>query len=830
MIYELIELYNYKRFNLTGIKKITIRPNNKMQLILGTNGCGKSSLLSEISPLPISGKKKDKEFDKGGYKRLIINHNNSTYELISTFDTSVKNTFIKDGEILLENGTSPVQRELVKLHFGITPEIHDLIIGKTKFTSMTPSERRKWITELSNVNYDYVLSLYQNAKELLKNKKIILENSIKERMKLEVNRLTEEEHDILILNIKNFKEALEYKINQKRILEHENTKLSNNLTTIDIHNTSKQLIDLITENKLINSLINVKNETSLINQETILKHEYANYRVTKDKLEKELFVLEKELEGYNSDIVVNSDTQITYNTVNNEFNTLLNSLSIKLNMRDLTRYNDFLKSSLDELIDITNNRMIDNSEHHFTKTKYVEQQVLENDLTIQINKVNNEIINTRTFLSKLEDLAKHKITCPNCNHSWANGYDENTHKDVLTKLEGLTNAHKALTLKLDNTKDYLKTYQEHLGLVQNIISILKPIKVALELSLEHITIDVILYDLNALKRIINGFRNDLTKMDTLLILSTRLDRLTDMLEKERLMKDLTLRNKHAAFLVKGKELEELIDKGNKLEKQIKEVNDLITFSTSITRYKNELETLIEQTNNTYEHRNNENKIRIINEVIFLLSNELSRLEKKLNEVDFIEKNIEMITNKIDKLDKEFRAAKLLTRSLSPNEGLIAKSVIGLINNVLLNINNIVKKVWTYDLELLPITPEENDLDYKFKFAINNGEPFDDINLGSSAMSEIINLGFKITAMKYLNMLDYPIYLDEFGHSMDDMHRRQAFYMIDKSLGTAAFSQVFIVSHFSESYGSLSNTDITVLSEDNLMLPFNDFNQATQIEY
>lgn len=828
MLYELIELHLYNRFNLTGIKTITITPKNKMQLILGTNGSGKSSLLSEITPLPIT----KNFFEKSGYKRLIILHNNSRYELISKHENGVKNTFIKDGIILHEDGTSSVQKALVKTHFGITQEIHDLFIGKTKFTGMSPAERRKWITSLSNVDYDYIIKLHNNAKELFRNKKVILDTSVSERMKLEANRLSEDERSNLSNTIKEFKESLDFKINEKRIIEHENNKLGNDSLPINekLENLALQTIEIINKDNIFNLLSYTPKLEILNHKHSVLSHDYQNYKQARDTLEKEIFNLEKELDGYNGNIEINSEDQLIFNQVQTEVNNLLSSLSIKISLDDLVRYNDFLLGSLSELEDLVFVRMLDNSERFYNKEVYKQKQELEITLKNDITKHSVIMTQVTTAIEKLEDLAKHKITCPNCSHSWANGYDEDYHKRLIAKQETLTNEYNNLKLDLAAVDDYLKTYQEHMSLVQNIATILRPIKQSLVGSLDHITVDVILYDLSLLKRIINGFKTDIPKIHNLIVLKARLQELTAKLEKEKLMKDIALKAKYQTFLIQNKELETIIENGDKVLKELNETNEAIKFTETLNNHRTKLEELTKQTTDSVEFITNNNKIKIINEVIYLLSNELSRLEKKLNEAEFIERNIELINVKIEKLDKEMRAAKLVVRGLSPNEGLIAKSVIGLINNVLLNINNIIKKVWTYDLDLLPITPEDNDLDYKFKFAINGGEPFDDINLGSSAMGEIINLGFKITTMKYLNMLDYPIYLDEFGHSMDDLHRRQAFFMIDKSLGTAAFSQVFIVSHFSESYGSLSNTDITVLSEDNLMLPFNEYNGITKIVY
>ena len=136
------------------------------------------------------------------------------------------------------------------------------------------------------------------------------------------------------------------------------------------------------------------------------------------------------------------------------------------------------------------------------------------------------------------------------------------------------------------------------------------------------------------------------------------------------------------------------------------------------------------------------------------------------------------------------------------------------------------------MEIVPCLPDaENgvDLDYKFSLQVNNNDPIPDIKMASSAMSEIINLAFTIVAMKYLGLSDAPLLLDELGHSMDSTHRSSIFNVITNLIAQSEFSQIFIVSHFENCYGSITNADITVLCSKNIVLPKGTtFNKHTVI--
>ena len=86
------------------------------------------------------------------------------------------------------------------------------------------------------------------------------------------------------------------------------------------------------------------------------------------------------------------------------------------------------------------------------------------------------------------------------------------------------------------------------------------------------------------------------------------------------------------------------------------------------------------------------------------------------------------------------------------------------------------------------------------------------------MKEIINLAFKIIAMKYLKLDDYPSYLDEFGRTFDEYHRLTALSIINNLLMQSDFSQIFLISHYADTYMSLTNADVNILCKENVTIP------------
>ena len=96
------KIHGYIRLAYSGVKMLEYTPQEKIQLIIGTNGCGKSSLIKELSPLPAN----HHEYIKGGYKVDEWLHGSSRYLLSSRFtETGNEYSFLKDG-VELNTGVS----------------------------------------------------------------------------------------------------------------------------------------------------------------------------------------------------------------------------------------------------------------------------------------------------------------------------------------------------------------------------------------------------------------------------------------------------------------------------------------------------------------------------------------------------------------------------------------------------------------------------------------------------------------------------------------------------------------------------------------------------
>jgi hypothetical protein len=212
----------------------------------------------------------------------------------------------------------------------------------------------------------------------------------------------------------------------------------------------------------------------------------------------------------------------------------------------------------------------------------------------------------------------------------------------------------------------------------------------------------------------------------------------------------------------------------------------------------------------------------LNDAIRKVQSILSRKEEILSDVLNKKSIIESIKLNIQKLEYDEQCLKVIVSELSPTDGLIAEGLFGFIKIFVAGMNTFIKKVWTYPLEIQSCKLSEDtklELDYKFPLKVGEDElPVPDVSKGSTGMREIINLAFKVLAIKHLSLLEIPLFLDEFGSAMDHTHRTTAYGIFDYLINQINFSQVFMVNHYSDLYGSLKNAEICVLHDSNIVLP------------
>jgi hypothetical protein len=114
----------------SGIKSLTYEPQQIMQLILGDNGSGKSSLFNILSfSVP------DKSaFDADGYRELHVKDDNHYYRLVDDYSgRSPHHEFWVDDVNLNDGYTQTIQKRVMLQALKLLAIYPQYLIGKTAF-------------------------------------------------------------------------------------------------------------------------------------------------------------------------------------------------------------------------------------------------------------------------------------------------------------------------------------------------------------------------------------------------------------------------------------------------------------------------------------------------------------------------------------------------------------------------------------------------------------------------------------------------------------------------------------------------------------------------
>lgn len=811
-------LSGYIRLGLNNINFIEYTPESKIQLILGTNGSGKSSLLKELSPLPgIPG-----EFNKEGYKLIEIEHQGSEYILKSYFGSmgnkfSFKKIEANGDEVELNPGhTVTVYKELVKKEFGITPEIHDLMVGITKFSTMSSFERRTWFTKISDADYTFAIKYYNRIKEQLRD--------IQGALKLNQSRLVQESGKLLKPEeeVHLRKEIKELNAFVTHLLER---KTPSSFSQYDL-NQQLEIYDkdlkILTE-KLIHyrsQFVNTEGYESIHEIDHELIQHASSIQTFQDciqslyeKAEQQNKLLEA-LARTNNESIQSIDKTLL--ELNEESGEIYKQIKHDLHFESPQDAYNGLLSIFENLIDISDHLEPNPQREVYNRDLFAQSLSQRDQINKQLEFAEKQLTEAYSRKKELEHYKEHNLVqCPECSHKWYNGYNEREYRSMLEVIESQGKVAEQLKNKLvllDEKIEKTKVYFTYLKAYNNIASawpLLKPLW-------EYLTYSELLFNEPHKLRL---FIEDL-KYDLLLLI--RLKEVNKQIKESESLRQLVEKN-------------ESLDK-DKIEKELDTLNQTLVQTTKSLQSKKlihqrllmyrEVTGKIVETANQITHIQGlkdklyfdcENVLRrdCLNEIIQVVQLELSRKEQIISRIDTQKGIVQSLEFEIVRLTEMVEVLKIAVKELSPTEGLIAKGLTGFINQFIYQLNSFVRKVWSYNLELSMMEPDENDLDYKFPVKVEGRVSSSDVNKTSSGMREIVDLAFKIVSAKYLGLDHAPLFLDEFGASFDPAHRQSAFYVITTLFTASNFSQIFMISHYENSYGSLKNTDITVLCGNNL---------------
>lgn len=818
MKYTYIELNHYKRMPLTQGNHFSMIINNPIQMLLGTNGSGKSSLVKELTPYPPN----PNDYSKQGSKIVKIEHNNKLYTLKTVFAPSTKHSFIVDDENLNDGGTATVQKDLIKQHFNFSSEINELLHDDELFTNMSPSRRKEWFISLCETDYSYAIKQYNKLKEKQRDCLGALKLA-KKRLTSETEKtLKTEEETKLHREVTELHELLSHLLEYRKPVEHDTDTLD--MAVDKLHSqVYRAAVDL---------------QGILFNDTPYSTYSLDQLQILQTRIQQHLSTLNAFLDEYTKQYNNNLDKikilqQAEQNTIDtlqaqlqslqSQKATLLDKVFITLHSKSTVAYDSFtnVKSLLTEIC----TTIPSNKDRRFSNESIRTAKQTLSELQIKKQTALEYISNKQ---AQLKHLLSHKetqlISCVKCNHKFSLVYNEETCNELESTIQvaqsKLDNINKEISITqafIDECLEYSALYRQYIQITTS-HPVLNP-------YWDYVKENNIITDSpKSAIHLFNQFEQDLKLHTSIEYLDDKIRKCDALLGSLRdvgteSLQGLIEANKQLYTSV-GATTDKISSKSLKLNL----VNRLIQRKKTIEGLRTSIVGLLDA-HTTYTKDYIETMRReALNTLIRQLQSELGAKEHILHLASNQKSIIKNIEDQITELEIDKEALTILINQLSPTDGLIAQGLLGFIRSFVNQMNVFIENVWAYPMTIMSCDIQDNeslDLDYKFpvkKGTDDSDQPTPDVSKCSNGMKEIINLSFKITAMKYLDLLHTPLYLDEFGAAMDNGHKNEVISLIKAFNEQKTFSQIFIVSHDVTQYNSLPNSEVCVLCDTNIITP------------
>lgn len=823
MFIKSLEIKDNTRLMIRGTTHLKINFDEIYQLILGTNGCGKSTIMQELSPLPANGQ----DYIKNGYKIIIVEHNNKLYQLSSHFPkTAGDHSFIdlSTGEELNPGGTKTVQSTLVKEQFGYDQELHDVLTDQIKFTNMSPLNRRDWLTRMSGTNLDFAIELFNKLKRVTRDEDAVLKHL--------TTRLNKESADLLSQDAIN-----EMQTELKRLDDH--------IKLLYTHRINENISDPDTNlSRLEKHIKDIKNKTYEFLRLPFDRifddiNSFDDFKARGKLLEFEITNAKKNIETYQAEhneiknILVDISEQSDIDSIKQQLTDYHQQVDIgfeQLRMLDKSVQNaqelfGIAKGIVQPLTEIVT-QMPDNTEGLFTREKREQAMQQYEALSNRLTFLKQKMDHLHYHLDGIKNMQS--TECPKCHHVFKAGVDESTVPNMEKDLAAMSAEYTNKDTERNNVSAYLDDMNRYIELNKQYRNTIRN-NPTLQMIWDHIN------------------KVDLTKQPPKVIVSlftTALDDLRILSSIERLMPEIyrleaTL-DKINSATTGGKYTEERLIK---LETMIRGAQDTINTNAALSskmrqsyeQYKklqdahsvlmrmfNEARELAETVIKSYKKAAIENDITQTNGKIARVGYDYQEAQNKQNIINDVIRSRDISAEKNDLF-------KLILNEINPTNGLIADMFKQFINQFVEQVNIIINKVWEHPIEVLPCGIDDSGLTYKFPLRVNNkpyGPP--DGSKGSNSQVTIVNFAFKIVVMIYLGLESYPLYLDELAPDLDEKHRINIINFVRSFVESKRCSQMFMVSHYETGYGGFTNAQILILDSENLLELPNSYNEHAYI--
>lgn len=834
-----LELKDYNRLKPNSIQRIKIDMANPYQIIIGTNGSGKSSVMKECTPLPAN----PKEFGPSGHKIVLCSSGGQYYKLVNDFKTKTHYFYLTDStfEMELDNlnpsGNISTQRKLALDTFGYDAEIASVLLQDHdyRFTRMSKNMRKEWMLRLGNINLEFAIKLHRTLKQK-HNEQIAIVKHLKRRIgDEEIRRISDEEISELKRKANMFTDEL---------TELMSAIIPNTQNLTDIKSNMRM------ELNRLNGLANVKPISSalllnptLINLGDIqadpqsyiaamsarirsIQEQAKADDLTIDRLYKESSRIRDLIATLHSNSAKTvADLQNELAALEREHTALSTTCRFEykeeyVTQAMITRY-DF-KQDMESLV----YELIENPEDYLNRERYNVVTLDQSAIVVDIANLDKEIMRTE---HQLEHMAKHDATqCPKCKHSWY-PITSATPEELTERLRTYNDKRAGLVERSNRNAEYIQAFESRRGTLVKINDMKHRSEHAVFIA--HLVNNEYWTKSNTwiLQEIQYWFAECQTNIE-LQKLCQRRDILTAAVATAAEVKPDDITSERIGQL--DAEINELLHgkderavESSLLTAAAQQLGQLQQDHQTGLGYVHRLATLLEQLVESSINDQINTEIRDRQTVLSTIQSALQSAESIITILNSLEADLV-------KAKSDLQVFGILEEELSPTRGVIAEYITDFIRLFTDQLNAVIKQIWNQRLEVLPcgfdLESDSGELDYRFPI-MTGMETGSDISKGSSAQRDMIDFAFVMVTYLYSGMSHYPLYIDELAPTMDDLHRVRITQYVKQLMENNHHSQMFMISHYISGHGVFANADYCILSETNILHKPKEFNKHVIIE-
>lgn len=830
-----VTLCDYNRLlRVSRIREISIDfESNNIQLILGSNGSGKSSLMHELFPFPPT----KPSFGKSGFKSLSLQHNGVDYKL--TYEPGSGHQFFTDGKNLNIGGTNEIQKDLIREHLGLTNDIHTILKCSLNICDIPVANRRKLLMNLNPIDLSVFFDRYKKVHTDTVAYGNNLDRLYARQRQLMTQRIPEEQYQMML--------------KQKTVLEEKEKNLLVLLTSVggDLEKypeiegqseiTNEIKAELLRLFKLIPKYADVSNRHYQTN--------FVEYSTKAEMLSGEISDIETTITDTIAVLEDYERKKYELNQNNPNIEEELRTLNEKC--KDFSFGEDFTPIPIQDIPDV--NTILDKVREALLKLTYIEYSeiISKNSITelyksiISIKaEIDQQGVIHKQYhhrITEIQQSIRDYVVGKNCEKEACELLSmytkhNDTKKEELNQIKLLITTTETNIEKLkqvhETQSDLYNTQQTIWSIIDAVISMIAGNRfLSLTFNRDRIVQRIIESPMLLVDDIVDYIINS-EAYDEYLNIRKRILELNDinntnqskmLLSMELIDNEIQTNSKRLASL-RGKHHKKLTKRDDYVYRK-SHVSEFISIKSQII----ELKSSIEEIKVRAEQKANREYLLF---VIKTLNTLLDRIRIELIDVTTVCKDQELLINRLDKevdsvisdLRPKYEQAKLIEKSLYE---LPIKYTKSFVNSIIETTNYFINEIATYQMYLIPVNDDE-ECSFTFPIVIE-GDNLKDINQCSDGQKAIIQLAFNLAIVVELKYNDYPLYFDEMNRSLDEKHCQRLAKLLHKIVENGIVSQLFIIGHTTSFLDAFGNGDTVVLNPENITPPLN-YNSHTSIVY